>query len=79
VKNTKIYNVSDSKNSIYIGVPPNVNKIESANDELIIEYINHVISEKEKIINKLENKLKYLKDNSVELEKFISLIKEKLA
>jgi hypothetical protein len=79
IKNAKMYDVSDSKNSIYIGFFPYTNKIEFANDELIIEYVNCVISEKEEIINKLENKINYLKNNSIELEKFINIIKEKLA
>ena len=77
IKNSVWFNITCENNVGYLGIPPNTIKVESANDDIIIEYIEFLLSNKNIILSKIDLKLKTLKKVPEQLRNFINCFQDK--
>ena len=78
IKNNTWFNVACENNSIYIGFPPNAQKIEAADDDIVIEYVEFVLSNKNIISNKIDLKIKGLQEMPDKMNNFINYFQDKI-
>ena len=78
IKNNIWFNIACENSSIYIGFLPNVQKIESADDDTVIEYIEFIISNKNTISNRMDLKIKKLQTTPEQMNDFINDFQDKI-
>ena len=78
IKNNIWFNIACENRSIYIGFLPNVQKIESADDDTVIEYIEFIISNKNTISNRMDLKIKKLQTTPEQMNDFINDFQDKI-
>jgi spore cortex formation protein SpoVR/YcgB (stage V sporulation) len=78
IKNNIWFSISSEASSIYLGFPPNTTKIESADDDIITEYIEFVLSNKNTISNRIDSQIESLKTSPEKINDFINYFQEKI-
>ena len=78
IKNNIWFNISCENSSVYFIYPSHIQKVESVDDDIVVEYIEFILSHKNIISDRLDSKIECLKPLPEQMDSFINCFRDKL-